>query len=1045
MIAVSGTSTLTFTLTNPNGATTLNGLNFTDALPSDVQIAATPNIGGTCNSNNVLASHFTPALSSGGTAINLVSGSGYSLAGSASCSITVDVTATTSGSKVNTSGAIGSTETGAGSDTSSDTLTVDAHPTIDKVFSPDTIAAGGTSTLTFTLTNPNGSKTLNGLNFTDTFPVGVQIAATPNIGGTCNSSNVLAAHFTPSLAAGGTAVNLVSGSSYSLAGAASCTITVDVTAVSSGSKVNVTGAIGSTETGAGSDSATDTLTVGDPTLTITVTGNTGTDKVASTPGTIDCPGTCSNSFTYNTNVTLNVTVDAGSSFQGWSVDCVGLGTALSGAITVDSDKACTATFAAQPEIDVQRPAATSIADGGTDTIGNQAPGTVNLTYTVDNTAGSAQLSITAVTADNLVNTSNFNLVTTTPINVAAGTTGTFDISFNVDALGAFTLDLEFANNDSNENPYNVQITGTGASVPEIDILGNDISIVNGDTTPDTADHTDFGSVDATGAAVSERTFTIKNTGLADLDLTAGPPTIVIGGTDAADFTLKTDATTPVTAGGSTTFTITFDPSAVGLREANITIDNNDGDENPYNFNIQGTGTTPAPEMDVQGNALSIPDGDTSPNTLDQTQFGDVLVAGGAVTYTFTIDNTGSVDLNLTDTPTVTLGGTHAADYTLTTDATSPVANSGGTTTFQITFDPSAVGVRDATVSIANDDGDENPYNFNIQGTGLAAAAQNAQNGRGGGGGGGIPAVRKFSVGQAGGEFKGDPVRVTVKAGTLPNGTKLVVERVPVDSDDAGFILGDEVFDINFTGPDGELITSFFPPIQVCIKPTSQQLRDAGYHFGNLNMFTRHGGSSNPWTNVPNPYEEDGYVCADIYELSFFALGVGQLPETGFAPGVQHELASQPAEMVYQDLESFSLEIPELGVQFPIVGVPLTEYGWDVTWLGQQAGYLEGTAFPTWAGNTAITAHVWDANNQPGPFVDLHTLQHGDQIVVHAFGQHYIYEVRQIDKVRADNMRALPHDEYDVLTLITCQGFNEISGEYNWRIAVRAVLMYVDVE
>jgi surface protein len=40
------------------------------------------------------------------------------------------------------------------------------------------------------------------------------------------------------------------------------------------------------------------------------------------------------------------------------------------------------------------------------------------------------------------------------------------------------------------------------------------------------------------------------------------------------------------------------------------------------------------------------------------------------------------------------------------------------TTFQITFDPSAVGIRTATISIANNDANENPYTFAIRGTGV---------------------------------------------------------------------------------------------------------------------------------------------------------------------------------------------------------------------------------------------------------------------------------------------------------------------------------------
>ncbi|MHC4433179.1 MAG: beta strand repeat-containing protein, partial [Planctomycetota bacterium] len=130
-----------------------------------------------------------------------------------------------------------------------------------------------------------------------------------------------------------------------------------------------------------------------------------------------------------------------------------------------------------------------------------------------------------------------------------------------------------------------------------------------------------------------------------------------------------------------------------------------------------------PEMDVSGLGVSIADGDTSPSTTDDTDFGSVNVAGGTNPNTFTITNTGASVLNLTDgPPRVTISGTNAAEFALTMDASTPVAGGGGTTTFTITFDPSAAGLRTATVSIANNDSDENPYDFGIQGTGGANKA-----------------------------------------------------------------------------------------------------------------------------------------------------------------------------------------------------------------------------------------------------------------------------------------------------------------------------------
>ena len=262
-------------------------------------------------------------------------------------------------------------------------------------------------------------------------------------------------------------------------------------------------------------------------------------------------------------------------------------------------------------------------------------------------------------------------------------------------------------------PRNFTVAAGGT--PEMDVQGNSVSIVDGDGTPSLTDHTDFGSALVAGGTVV-RTYTIRNTGTATLNLT-GSPRVAVSGTHAADFTVTTQPAATVAAGGTSTFQVTFDPSAVGTRTAALSIANDDADENPYNYSIQGNGT--APEMDVRGNAVSIVDGDNTPSLTDHTDFGAALVAGGTVVRTYTITNSGTATLNLSGSPRVTVSGTHAADFTVTTQPAATVA-AGGTSTFQVTFDPSAVGTRTAALSIANDDADENPYNYSIQGTGTVA-------------------------------------------------------------------------------------------------------------------------------------------------------------------------------------------------------------------------------------------------------------------------------------------------------------------------------------
>ncbi|MCG3182204.1 MAG: hypothetical protein ICCCNLDF_00265 [Planctomycetes bacterium] len=128
------------------------------------------------------------------------------------------------------------------------------------------------------------------------------------------------------------------------------------------------------------------------------------------------------------------------------------------------DIAVSGTAAATaPEIDVQRPAGTSIADGGTDALGNRTQSTAFvLTYTVENT-GSALLTLgaTAVSVSGATNcTASVTLQPATT--VAAAGTATFEVTVTPNA-GAFSFNLTINNDDANESPYNVLVSGTGVA------------------------------------------------------------------------------------------------------------------------------------------------------------------------------------------------------------------------------------------------------------------------------------------------------------------------------------------------------------------------------------------------------------------------------------------------------------------------------------------------------------------------------------------------------------------------------------------------------
>ena len=134
-----------------------------------------------------------------------------------------------------------------------------------------------------------------------------------------------------------------------------------------------------------------------------------------------------------------------------------------------------------------------------------------------------------------------------------------------------------------DHPYKSAppIVGTGA--PEIAA-----EHPAGTNIPSGGSH-DFGTV-TLGSNIS-LTFTIKNKGTVDLNLT-GTPQVDITGANESDFTVTAQPATPVTAGGgTTTFTVQFAPGGAGARNAALSIANDDttGGENPFVINLSGTG------------------------------------------------------------------------------------------------------------------------------------------------------------------------------------------------------------------------------------------------------------------------------------------------------------------------------------------------------------------------------------------------------------------------------------------------------------------------
>ena len=171
--------------------------------------------------------------------------------------------------------------------------------------------------------------------------------------------------------------------------------------------------------------------------------------------------------------------------------------------------------------------------------------------------------------------------------------------------------------------------------------------------------------------------------------------------------------------------------------------------------------------------------------------------------------------------------------------------------------------------------------------------------------------------------------------------------------------------------------------------------------------------------------------------------VSELPRTGFAPNRITDLPPQRSS--YAQYSVLRIEIPKLGVDAEILGVPFDDGDWDVTWLGGNIGWLQGTAYPgtTGPGNTVLTGHLTDNLGRPGIFSGLENLSYGDTFTITGFGESYTYIVSDVMTVYADTPEVLSQETLlPEVTLITCKYYDETSDSYKGRIVVKASLQSI---
>jgi uncharacterized repeat protein (TIGR01451 family) len=201
-IGIGQATTLAFTIDNTGvGAVNRAALAFTDTLPAGLETANPPVA-------TTSAGCLAPTLTGTANGSTAIGASTFGVNAGQTCVVTFTLRGTTLGAKTNNAASVA--VTGLENGVTPQTVTV-VQASLNKAFAPTTIAAGGTSTLTFTLRTAPANPAQSGIGFTDNLPGNVRIAATPNVQTNCPAGAASAAPAFTVTAAAGTATVTVSG------------------------------------------------------------------------------------------------------------------------------------------------------------------------------------------------------------------------------------------------------------------------------------------------------------------------------------------------------------------------------------------------------------------------------------------------------------------------------------------------------------------------------------------------------------------------------------------------------------------------------------------------------------------------------------------------------------------------------------------------------------------------------------------------------------------------------------------------------------------
>ena len=309
--------------------------------------------------------------------------------------------------------------------------------------------------------------------------------------------------------------------------------------------------------------------------------------------------------------------------------------------------------------------------------------------------------------------------------VAPGATRELAIVFQPVTAGAFMAALVISNNDSDENPYRLRLTGQGgtdpAEVPDIGLSLAGAELAMGGLV-------DFGTA-APGSSVTKE-INITNTGRGDLRLgrisfASNAPVpgdgangvFILPPVGALSFRALPPPNNIVPAGGFAILRVVYMAPLSGSHEAVMSIESNDPDENPWKLVLKGasSGVPPvAPEIAISSGDAGLPIG----GTLD---FGTVKI-GTPVRREITIANSGGGELRIAGfsiLPAEMLANDGAVflppPALVRVVSGAGIIPAGGHSVFVLEMIGFSPGGARLGARITNNDPDENPYTFGISG------------------------------------------------------------------------------------------------------------------------------------------------------------------------------------------------------------------------------------------------------------------------------------------------------------------------------------------